>query len=47
MKKRTSLFLTSSEYPWVGIAVIPLLVLPTRTAGRTRWKYLTQITEKE
>lgn len=26
----------------VGIVVIPLLIIPTRTAGRTRWKYLTE-----
>ncbi|MBR6826083.1 MAG: GNAT family N-acetyltransferase, partial [Oscillospiraceae bacterium] len=26
----------------VGIAVIPLLILPTRSAGKTRWKLLTE-----
>ena len=37
-----ALFSMSPPLALVGIAVIPLLVLPTRTAGRTRWKYLTQ-----
>ena len=37
-----ALFSMSAPLALVGIAVIPLLVLPTRTAGRTRWKYLTQ-----
>ena len=37
-----ALFSMSIPLALVGIAVIPLLVLPTRTAGRTRWKYLTQ-----
>ena len=37
-----ALFSMSVPLALVGIAVIPLLVLPTRTAGRTRWKYLTQ-----
>lgn len=37
-----ALFSMSVPLAVVGIAVIPLLVLPTRTAGRTRWKYLTQ-----
>ena len=37
-----ALFSMSAPLAVVGIAVIPLLVLPTRTAGRTRWKYLTQ-----
>lgn len=26
----------------VGVVVIPLLILPTRTAGKTRWKYLSE-----
>ena len=37
-----ALFSMSVPLAIVGIAVIPLLILPTRTAGRTRWKYLTQ-----
>ena len=37
-----ALFSMSVPLALVGIAVIPLLVLPTRTAGRTRWKYLTE-----
>lgn len=37
-----ALFSMSVPLALVGIAVIPLLILPTRTAGRTRWKYLTQ-----
>lgn len=37
-----ALFSMSVPLALVGIAVIPLLVIPTRTAGRTRWKYLTQ-----
>ena len=37
-----ALFGMSVPLALVGIAVIPLLILPTRTAGRTRWKYLTQ-----
>lgn len=37
-----ALFSMSAPLALVGIAVIPLLVLPTRTAGRTRWKYLTE-----
>ena len=36
------LFSMSVPLAVVGIAVVPLLVIPTRTAGRTRWKYLTQ-----
>lgn len=32
----------SPQLAIVGIVVIPLLILPTRTAGKTRWKYLTQ-----
>ena len=30
----------------VGILVIPLLIFPTRSAGRTRWQLLTQSQEK-
>ena len=37
-----ALFSMSPHLAVVGILVIPLLILPTRTAGRTRWKYLTQ-----
>ena len=37
-----ALFSMSRPLAIVGILVIPLLVLPTRTAGRTRWKYLNQ-----
>ena len=37
-----ALFSMSPYLAVVGIVVIPLLVIPTRTAGRTRWKYLTQ-----
>ncbi len=37
-----ALFSMSRPLALVGILVIPLLVLPTRTAGRTRWKYLNQ-----
>ena len=37
-----ALFSMSVPLAVVGIAVIPLLILPTRTAGRTRWKYLTE-----
>ncbi|MBQ6314251.1 MAG: GNAT family N-acetyltransferase [Mogibacterium sp.] len=37
-----ALFSMSPALAVVGILVIPLLILPTRTAGRTRWKYLTQ-----
>ena len=31
----------------VGICVIPLLILPTRSAGRTRWQLLSQSQEKQ
>ncbi|MBQ3292451.1 MAG: GNAT family N-acetyltransferase [Mogibacterium sp.] len=37
-----ALFSMSPQLAVVGIVVIPLLILPTRTAGKTRWKYLTQ-----
>ena len=30
----------------VGIVVIPLMILPTRSAGRTRWKLLTESQER-
>lgn len=41
-----ALFSMSPHLAAVGILVIPLLILPTRTAGRTRWKYLTQSQSK-
>jgi len=41
-----ALFSMSVPLALVGIAVIPLLVLPTRSAGRTRWKYLTESQNK-
>ena len=41
-----ALFSMSVPLAIVGIAVIPLLVLPTRSAGRTRWKYLTESQNK-
>ena len=37
-----ALFSMSAPLALVGIVVIPLLILPTRTAGKTRWKYLTR-----
>ena len=37
-----ALFSMSWQLAIVGIAVIPLLILPTRSAGRNRWKYLTE-----
>ena len=37
-----ALFAMSWRMALVGIAVIPLLILPTRTAGRTRFKFLTE-----
>ena len=41
-----ALFSMSVPLALVGIAVIPLLVIPTRSAGRTRWKYLTESQNK-
>ena len=35
-----ALFTMSWQLALVGIAVIPLLILPTRSVGRTRWKLL-------
>lgn len=35
-----ALFSMSCQLALVGIAVIPLLILPTRSVGRTRWKLL-------
>ena len=37
-----ALFSMSVPLAAVGIVVIPLLVLPTRSAGKTRWKLLTE-----
>ncbi len=37
-----ALFSMSWQLALVGIAVIPLLIIPTRSAGKTRWKLLTQ-----
>ena len=37
-----ALFSMSAPLALVGIVVIPLLILPTRTAGKTRWKLLTE-----
>ena len=36
-----ALFSMSWKLAIVGIVVIPLLIMPTRTVGRTRWKLLT------
>ena len=37
-----ALFTMSWQLAIVGIVVIPLLILPTRSAGKTRWKYLNE-----
>ncbi len=37
-----ALFSMSWQLALVGLVVIPLLILPTKTAGKTRWKYLSQ-----
>ena len=37
-----ALFAMSRPLALVGIAVIPLLILPTRSVGRTRWQLLSQ-----
>ena len=37
-----ALFSMSWKLALVGIAVIPLLILPTRSAGKTRWKLLSE-----
>ena len=37
-----ALMTMSWQLALVGIVVIPLLILPTRTAGKTRWKYLNE-----
>ncbi len=41
-----ALFTMSWRLALVGIVVIPLLVLPTRTVGKTRWKLLSESQEK-
>ena len=41
-----ALFTMSWQLAIVGIVVIPLLILPTRSVGRTRWKLLTESQEK-
>ena len=38
----TALFTMSWQLALVGILVIPLLIIPTRSVGRTRWKLLTE-----
>lgn len=42
MATLVALFAMSWRMALVGIAVIPLLILPTRTAGRTRFRFLTE-----
>ena len=37
-----ALFTMSWKLALVGLVVIPLLILPTRTVGKTRWKLLTK-----
>mgnify|MGYP002624178189 CR=1 FL=1 len=37
-----ALFTMSWQLALVGIVVIPLLIIPTRSAGRTRWKLLSE-----
>lgn len=41
-----ALFSMSWKLAIVGIVVIPLLILPTKSVGRTRWKLLTESQEK-
>ncbi len=41
-----ALFSMSWKLALVGIVVIPLLILPTKTVGKTRWKLLTESQEK-
>lgn len=41
-----ALFTMSWKLAIVGIIVIPLLILPTRQVGRTRWKLLTESQQK-
>ena len=41
-----ALFTMSWRLALVGIVVIPLLILPTKSVGKTRWKLLTESQEK-
>ena len=41
-----ALFTMSWQLALVGIVVIPLLILPTRSAGKTRWKLLSESQSK-
>ncbi len=41
-----ALFSMSWKLAIVGIVVIPLLILPTKSVGKTRWKLLTESQEK-
>ena len=41
-----ALFNMSWKLALVGIVVIPMLILPTKSVGKTRWKLLTQSQEK-
>lgn len=41
-----ALFTMSWKLALVGIVVIPLLIIPTRSVGKTRWKLLTDSQEK-
>lgn len=41
-----ALFSMSWQLAIVGIVVIPLLIIPTRSVGQTRWKLLTESQEK-
>ena len=41
-----ALFTMSWQLALVGIVVIPLLILPTKSVGQTRWKLLTESQEK-
>ncbi len=41
-----ALFSMSWQLALVGIVVIPLLILPTKSVGRTRWKLLSESQEK-
>ena len=41
-----ALFAMSWQLALVGLAVVPLLILPTRSAGKVRLKYATQTQEK-
>ena len=41
-----ALFTMSWQLALVGLVVIPLLILPTRSVGKTRWKLLTESQKK-